>query len=94
MVLLNAKALTPEEATAKIATIQQIIMAINALSKVTFFNNLSLGSNVFFSPLHFFHSSSSFFFLNKKQVHLFHSSVIDFFFQNVILVLLVSVISL
>ncbi|KAA0059396.1 exportin-T [Cucumis melo var. makuwa] len=33
VVLINAKALTPEEATAKIATIQQIIMAINALSK-------------------------------------------------------------
>ena len=46
MVLMNAKALTPEEATAKISTIQQIIMAINALSKVPFINNLSLGSDV------------------------------------------------
>lgn len=53
--LINAKALTPEEATAKIATIQQIIMAINALSKVTFFNDFSLGSEVFISSLHFFH---------------------------------------
>lgn len=53
---MNAKASTPEEANAKIATIQQIIMAINAVSKVTFFSNLSFVSNIFFPPLHFFHS--------------------------------------
>lgn len=51
---MNAKALTPEEATAKIATIQQIIMVINAVSKVIFFSNLSLGAMYPFSPLHFF----------------------------------------
>ena len=58
--LMNAKALIPEEAAAKITTIQQIIMAINALSKVTFFNNLSLGSNIFIS--HFFRSLDIVFF--------------------------------
>lgn len=34
--LLDAKLLNPEESTAKFANIQQIIMAINALSKVFF----------------------------------------------------------
>ena len=32
--LMNAKLLTPEETHAKVAVIQQIIMAINSLSKV------------------------------------------------------------
>lgn len=34
--LINAKLLNAEEANAKIAVIQQIIMAINSLSKVFF----------------------------------------------------------
>lgn len=34
--LINAKLLNVEEANAKIAVIQQIIMAINSLSKVLF----------------------------------------------------------
>jgi exportin-T len=34
--LMNAKLLSLEEAPAKIAVIQQIIMAINSLSKVLF----------------------------------------------------------
>jgi hypothetical protein len=34
--LINANALSPEESPAKIANIQQVIMAINALSKVLF----------------------------------------------------------
>lgn len=80
MVLINAKALTPEEATAKIATIQQIIVAINALSKVTFFNDFSLGSEVFISSLHFFHYWAIVF-------------LKTFYPQNVILWSMVSVIS-
>lgn len=35
-VLMNAKGLNPEESPLKIANMQQIIVAINALSKVTF----------------------------------------------------------
>lgn len=36
VLLLNAKALSPEELPTKIANLQQIIMAINSLSKVLF----------------------------------------------------------